>query len=584
MISQSHTRQEGTRPAALLLVNPMRRGHGAAYASSFTRWGLLRGFRVVHAGADLRSTAFGQACAADGRVEFVVDCGIDCSLEGVRALQERTGAALTVHLGADEWLFTCDDMFTQEAAPLENTYAVATFAGREAHTGQREPYGLRLDAVLSRGLVSGVFTLDEYHACTWANAHAGRGVRFLPDPCRELMGPGGTFGRDAARLRAFLDAAPGPVLPVLGKRDARKNSLWIFRAVADSPDMRCVVLGEAVCDQATDEEGELLAWLEARGRAFVHEGYLPGDRLFLSVLAHKAVPCVALPYRRHYGSSGIQLLAHRCGKPVLAAGQGLMARRIEDNALGLTHRPGDEAHFRERLGHMLRRDLAADRAAAWAFSHYFRTPAVFAAMDSMLPGRPLPELPPWASGAVRPGPPLNELGRDPGTTAEFSFLCGLRFDLARVLHRLGRTDEARSELEDVPGLVTGREGGPPPALDALALEALGSALAAMDRPDEAARAYAKAVALAPRNLDLRLFLSDSLRYAGRNEEALAALAELEALAPAHPGLRHKQGQALACLGRTDEALACFAREPEGSHWKRAAQEWEARLRSGDQAR
>ncbi|WP_243311423.1 hypothetical protein [Fundidesulfovibrio agrisoli] len=580
MISQSDTRREGDKPATLLLVNPMGRGHGAAYASSFTRWGLSRGFRVVHAGADFSATAFGRACAADGRVEFVVDEGVDCSMDGVRALQERTGAALTVHLGADQWLFTKGDMFAPGAAQLANTYAVATFAGREAHTGQREPYGLRLDAVLEGGLVSGVFTLDEYQA----HAHSERGVRFLPDPCRELMGSGEPSGHEAARLRAFLDAAPGPVLPVLGKRDARKNSLWIFKAVADSLDMRCVVLGEAVRSETAGEEDELLAWLVARGRAFVHEGYLPGDRLFLGVLAHRAVPCAALPYRRHYGSSGIQLLAHRCGKPVLAAGQGLMARRIEDNALGLAHHPGDEAHFREQLTRMFRRDLAADRNAARAFSQYFRTRAVFTAMDSMLSGRQLPELPPWASEPLQPGPPLEELGRNPRTAAEFSFLCGLRFDLAWVLHRLGREGEARAELEAVLASAPSGEGGIPEYLDALALETLGSSLAAMARPDEAARAFARAVALAPRNMDLRLFLSDALRYAGRNEEALAALAGLEALAPAHPGLRHKQGQALACLGRVDEALARFAREPEGSPWKRPAREWAAKLQNGDQAR
>ncbi|WP_243438756.1 tetratricopeptide repeat protein [Fundidesulfovibrio soli] len=580
MISQSDTRREGEKPATLLLVNPMGRGHGAAYASSFTRWAISRGFRVVHAGADLRATAFGRACAAGGRVEFVADGGIDCSLEGVRALRERTGAALTVHLGADEWLFTCDDMFAPGAAPLANTIAVATFAGREAHTGQREPYGLRLDAVLERGLVSGVFTLDEYHA----HAQIRRGVRFLPDPCRELMGSGEPSGHEAARLRAFLDAAPGPVLPVLGKRDARKNSLWIFKAVADSGHMRCVVLGEAVRSETAGEEDELLAWLAARGRALVHEGYLPGDRLFLSVLAHRAVPFAALPYRRHYGSSGIQLLAHRCGKPALVAGQGLMARRVEGNALGLAHHPGDEAHFREQLGRMFQRDAGADRAAARAFSRYFRTRAVFAAMDAMLPGRPLPQLPPWASGPLQPGPSLDELGRSPHTATEFNFLCGLRFDLAGVLQRLGRPDEARAEMDAVLAMASAGEGGIPVGLDASALESLGSALAAMARPDEAERAFARAVGLAPRNLDLRLFLSDSLRYAGRSGEALAALAELEALAPAHPGLRHKQGQALACLGRTDEALARFAQEPEGSRWKRPAQEWEAKLRRGDQAR
>jgi hypothetical protein len=48
-----------------------------------------------------------------------------------------------------------------------------------------------------------------------------------------------------------------------------------------------------------------------------------------------------LPYRRHFGSSGVMLQSVHFGKPVLVPNQGLMATRTQQHHLGLTYYQDD---------------------------------------------------------------------------------------------------------------------------------------------------------------------------------------------------------------------------------------------------
>ena len=159
---------------------------------------------------------------------------------------------------------------------------------------------------------------------------------------------------------------------------------------------------------------------------------------------------------------------------------------------------------------------------------------------------------------------------------------------AERLHR-----EMLRYLIDVPGEPLDRPDAPPAERLALAVarlaagtltdsrlwQALASLLASSQLPDLALDCYQHALALEPDNLDLHLFRSDALRYAGRFEEALAALAPVAARDEAWPGLHFKRGQACSALGRFDLARQEFRAEPSPSPWSQPAREWLDKLPS-----
>ena len=66
-------------------------------------------------------------------------------------------------------------------------------------------------------------------------------------------------------------------------------------------------------------------------------------------LFFNACKYVVLPYRRHFGSSGVMLQAVHFGKPVLVSNQGLMAARTQQHHLGLTYYHDDYEDLKEQL-------------------------------------------------------------------------------------------------------------------------------------------------------------------------------------------------------------------------------------------
>ncbi len=92
------------------------------------------------------------------------------------------------------------------------------------------------------------------------------------------------------------------------------------------------------------------------------------------------------------------------------------------------------------------------------------------------------------------------------------------------------------------------------------LRTRGGTLAALGRYAAAIADFQAALALEPEFHDVRLNLSDVLRYAGRHDEALDVLAELESLEPAWPQLHLKRGQVYFARGQAAAALAEYALE------------------------
>lgn len=96
-----------------------------------------------------------------------------------------------------------------------------------------------------------------------------------------------------------------------------------------------------------------------RGRLLETNRAIAGFDAARSFLA--AGECVVLPYRNHFGSSGVMLQALNAGRPVLVPNVGLMAQRVRQHGLGLTYRHGAYDDLVRRW-----RDLNSTDPAHWA--------------------------------------------------------------------------------------------------------------------------------------------------------------------------------------------------------------------------
>ena len=604
----------------LLLCNLRRGGHFPVYAEIFARWAASRGWRAGLAGIhppavptpglefyDLRpALGLDPAALLDDAQALrlfhpeVVERVVTALADAQRALQPRW----TVLLNTDDLLFNCplESLPCPWPAPVAG---VLTFGGRQRYAGFEELYTHRLQTAAA-GWFSRLFSIDEFHV--QCEDPQQRRLVFLPDMFRAeaLPDPAGEA------LQAFLDAAPGPVIPLLGKMDARKNYAWVLEQAARHPALRIVMLGQWVDEPDMAQCRELAEALARSGRLFLREGYVPAV-LFETVLAHPAVPFVPLPYLTHFTASGLHLHALLCGKPVLVPDLGLTALRTAAlgaaSGAGRLFRHADRDHFQTCFDAMLSgTGPAMSKGLRRGIENGFGPAAVAASLDY---GFGLTTAPPALPGWVTS--PLEQhecFGVFPLLHQALQALaqgdCAASLTLleqARVLdpaHRgldffrglgllaCGRLDEGLRLLAET-SPVTGDlrrflfrrmeewarwspatlplDAGwlaakllPALAWDAESLLAAGS-INIRDKCHPAAQAcFARAIHLEPSRHDIRLNLSDVLRYQGLHAQSLAVLAELERLAPAQPGLHCKRGQVLLALGRTAEALDFFEKE------------------------
>jgi glycosyltransferase involved in cell wall biosynthesis len=89
-----------------------------------------------------------------------------------------------------------------------------------------------------------------------------------------------------------------------------------------------------------------LAALEREGDAMVINRFVFQEEMEWCFAASDAV---LLPYRKHFGSSGVLVQAAMAGRPVIASDEGLTANRVRRFNMGWLFRPGDGASLQSVL-------------------------------------------------------------------------------------------------------------------------------------------------------------------------------------------------------------------------------------------
>ncbi|WP_243358645.1 hypothetical protein [Fundidesulfovibrio terrae] len=391
-----------SRPRArkhLLLHNLFNYGHFLVYAANITQWALSRGFHVTLMGRGLAGTGYARRFASSREVdilEMAPGSAMDQreaawakpellarAAEDILVAQRSLAPDATILLNADDFLHEGVGILDPDFAFRSPTVGVVTFGHRDHYLGFKDAYAARLDTLIQeRRPFSAICTLDEYHAA--AVDPEERYLVFLPDMYSE---PSGGLveaePEEARRLRSFLDGGTGPVIPILGKFDARKNAVWTLRLVAEHPQACCVVLGERLPCREDLEIDAILTRLTAEGRAFVLTGFVP-EGLLRMTLAHARTTFLPLPYVCHYGSSGLQFMALEYGKPSLVPDNGLMARRVADHGLGRVFEAGRFAAYERAFLEFLAPGRIGGTSGIRRFMSFFSERARVAQLDKAL--------------------------------------------------------------------------------------------------------------------------------------------------------------------------------------------------------
>jgi glycosyltransferase involved in cell wall biosynthesis len=169
--------------------------------------------------------------------------------------------------------------------------------------------------------------------------------------------------RDEARRRWTLPADKR-VLLFYGAGYRRKGldlAVEAMRSLAASVPAFLLCAGRHSADAQTAEG---LAQLSEQGRARVIERYITDEeekQLFA------AADAVLLPYRKHFGSSGVLVHAIGAGLPVIVSDEEFMGRLVREHGLGIPFAPGDTQALAKaivRLATAAPQEMARWQAAA----------------------------------------------------------------------------------------------------------------------------------------------------------------------------------------------------------------------------
>jgi tetratricopeptide (TPR) repeat protein len=521
-------------------------------------------------------------------------------IDTLHALQKRLQPRITVLVNTDDFIFN-HSFEVEDSRFATPTYGIVTFGNRNRYTGFDEIYSERLRWLIqNRGPFTRLLTLDEFQI---ANENPEqRYLGYLPDPYRKFSDSSGIediSAPGAEALAHFLDKASGYVLPIVGRFDDRKNVLSLLDLARDFPDLSYAIIGSRVPSAANDPRiNTIIDELSAQRRVHANFGFVDG-RLFDLLFSHPNVPFAALPYEAHYGSSGIHLLALEHGKPCLVPDNGLMARRTLNAKLGLVFKHGDQDDFKHSLEKMFtcQDDFAPTIAR---FMNSFTKESLFDAFDYAFGVRDKPfPLPDWVDTAepllpkdayftpyqhaleagcsgdygkalvfIEQGLKLAK-GHPPMLFRKMLFLLfsGCVDEAAAMVSGLRANPEVRhfvistarflrSKIDSFPYVdpsLVFRRILFPLAQTVEEFQELGGACASLKTYEMGQQAFCRALKLDPTRDDIRLNLSDILRYRGDYVASLQVLEDLERLSPKAIGIHYKRGQIYFEQGMPKEA-------------------------------
>ena len=231
-------------------------------------------------------------------------------------------------------------------------------------------------------LVDAALCLDEVFV-----ASHGAPFAWLPDIYRHFGQPSADAEAERSRWEGVLDEfllrnRSRPVLLYYGKEQPRRGYDLLLRLAVEEDG--CFIhcgLPEPQARYETDIE-PLRSVLRGRGALLETNGYLVDHDVAETFFS--ATKCLVLPYREHYGSSGVMLQALSAGRPVLVPDVGLMAHRVKRHGLGLTYAPNDWADLRDKFKQLLQKPAAESEDRIRLFMSYFSLQQIHAALSFAL--------------------------------------------------------------------------------------------------------------------------------------------------------------------------------------------------------
>jgi glycosyltransferase involved in cell wall biosynthesis len=186
-----------------------------------------------------------------------------------------------------------------------------------------------------------ILLLDEHLTASLRTSHPGAPFHFLPDTCPEPE----PVSRQTARAKWGIPAEACVFLFYGGayKRKGLDLAVAAFDALKTSPNAVLLCVGERPREPALARK---LEDLRAAGRAFAVNRYVS---LAEENLAFAAADWVLLPYRGHFGSSGVLIRAAIRGIPVIASDEELVGRRVREHGIGLLFPTGSAKELQRSI-------------------------------------------------------------------------------------------------------------------------------------------------------------------------------------------------------------------------------------------
>jgi glycosyltransferase involved in cell wall biosynthesis len=395
-------REKETTRKLFLLHDPSIIGHHLVYAENFIDWALERGFRVKFSSVDLTGTDlyFKYSTGRNAEnVEFIVfdtpgdhvsrfftNEGCLLQVNHVRQLQRKFKPDITLFQYGDYMWHEWDRMLTEGRRFHTPTYMLLIRSNEAFYLGKETFYSRALERQIGDGLLfDGIITLDEYQVkpCT-----PYKNFYYLPDPFMPMVEKERSFMPGELEilspiLRFLEQTGRKTVVLFMGAVVWRKNLSWLLETVFHHPECCYMQLGAWYEKKRNDEEtGTIISRLIKENRYLAVEKFLP-QRVLVKVLKSHRIKFVPLPYKDHFGSSGIQLMALKYQKPVVVPEHGLMGRRVKDNGLGLVFENENREDFHRKVDIIMHQNPVDYKENIDRFMRGFSKKSLFANLDNI---------------------------------------------------------------------------------------------------------------------------------------------------------------------------------------------------------